>query len=99
LWTILGVKIDSQRETQPESPSVIPQFVQFTRLPPGVSVRSFTSAEFTALPAARRITLALVAANKCVAHIDEYPDHGVDESVLDATIEATLAEVHARVSC
>ena len=99
LWTILGVKIYSQQETQPNSPSVTPEFAPFLHLPPGVTVRSFTQAEFTALPAARQITLALVAANKCVAHIDEYPDHGVDESILDTTIDATVAEVHARVSC
>ena len=99
LWSILGVKVHSQRETQPDSPTIIPDFAPFSRLPRGVTVRSFTPAEFTALPAAREITLALVAANKCVAHIDEYPDHGVDEGVLDATIDATVAEVHSRVSC
>jgi hypothetical protein len=99
LWAILGVTVDSRRETQPDSPSVTPDFTPFSRLPPGVTVRSFTSAEFDALRATRQITLALIAANKCVAHIDEYPDHGVDEGVLDATIDATLGEIHARVSC
>jgi hypothetical protein len=99
LWAILGVKIDSRRETRPDSPSVTPDFTPFSRLPSGVTVRSFTSAEFDALLASRKITLALIAANKCVAHIDEYPNHGVDEDILDATIDATLEEIHARVSC
>ncbi|WP_131989887.1 hypothetical protein [Chthoniobacter flavus] len=92
------MSIDSRSETQPHSPTVTPAFVPFRRLPSGVTVRSFSAAEFGALPSAQQITLALVAANKCVAHIDEYPDHGVDARVLDAAIDTTLAEIHARIS-
>lgn len=98
LWAILGVTIDSRRETAPDSPTVVPDFNSFPRLPVGVSVRTFTKAEFMTLPCARQIIFALVAANKCVAHIDEYPDHGVNDAILDATIDATVSEIHGRIS-
>ncbi len=64
----------------------------------GVTVRSFSKAEFYELPGNEEITLVLVAANKCVAHLDEYPDHGVTEEILDCVIERTITEIDARVS-
>ena len=105
LWSLLGVIIDSTREVAPHAPNVMPQFTPFERqgrhpatLPAGVSVRPFSKAEFDALPTAQDILLVLVAANKCVAHLDEYPDHGVSEGILDRVIDTTIAEINARVS-
>jgi hypothetical protein len=104
LWSLLGVKIDSRDETAPASPKVAPSFVPFdqqgkAKLPPGVTISPFTSESFDNLGTQREdIVLVLVAANKCVAHIDEYPDHGVTEDILDRVIDTTLAEIDARIS-
>ncbi len=98
LWEILGVKIDSRSETEPHSPITGPDFVPFSKLPVGVNVRSFTADDFGRLPCGQEVILVLVAANKCVAHIDEYPDHGVDEKTLDTVIDATISEIRNRVS-
>ena len=43
------------------------------------------------------IILVLVAANKCVAHLDAYPNHGVTAEILDRVIDVTLSEIDARV--
>lgn len=105
LWSLLGVVIDSTHEAAPHAPRVRPQFKSFetqgrhpATLPTGVVVRSFSKADFDALSCPDDIVLVLVAANKCVAHLDEYPDHGVTEEILDRVIDVTIAETDARVS-
>jgi hypothetical protein len=105
LWSLMGVIIDSTQETMTHAPTVTPKFEPFekqgrrpTKLPAGVTIRSFSKAEFDALPCAQDIILVLVAANKCVAHLDEYPDHGVSEDILDRVVDTTTAEINARVS-
>jgi hypothetical protein len=105
LWSLMGVVTDSTKETRPHAPTVSPKFEPFEKqgrwpatLPIGVTVRAFSKAEFDALPCALDIILVLVAANKCVAHLDEYPDHGVSEAILDRVIDTTIAEINARVS-
>jgi len=97
-WSLLGVVIDSRAETSPGMPAVRSEFRQFGALPAGVAVRSFSKTDFDTLPTAHDITLVLVAANKCVAHLDEYPDHGVTEDVLDRVIDTTIEEIKGRVS-
>lgn len=105
LWSLMGVVTDSTRETMPHAPTIAPKFEPFekqsrrpAKLPAGVTIRSFSKAEFDALPCAQDIILVLVAANKCVAHLDEYPDHGVSEGILDRVIDTTITEINARVS-
>ena len=98
LWSLLGVVVYSQNEESPATPMVLPTFRPFPKLPPGISVRSFSSHEFDALSCSGDVMLVLVAANKCVAHIDEYPDHGVSETILDRVIHVTFAEIAARIS-
>ena len=83
LWSLLGVVIDSKREVTPAAPTSAPRFASFQNLPASVVVSGFSKPEFDALPTAQDIILVLVAANKCVAHLDEYPDHGVSAEVLD----------------
>jgi hypothetical protein len=104
LWSLLGVIIYSTYEIAPHAPTVKPCFKPFesqgkhpVKLPLGVTVRSLSEAEFIGLPAASEIILVLVAANKCVAHLDEYPDHGVTEDILGRVIDTTLMEIEARV--
>lgn len=98
LWTLLGVRVDSTGERAPSQPTVPPHFIAFPDLPPGVTVTSVTSlADFNFLPSPQEIILVLVVANKCVAHLDAYPDHGVTADILDRVIDVTLAEVDARV--
>jgi hypothetical protein len=105
LWSLLGVIIDSTREVAPHAPKVTPCFKTFenqgrhpVKLPLGVTVRSISEAEFGRLRVRDDIVLVLVAANKCVAHLDAYPDHGVTEDVLDRVIDTTISEIDARVS-
>jgi len=105
LWSLLGVIIYSTDEIAPNAPTVKPCFKPFenqgkhpAKLPSGVTVRSLSEAEFTHLPSPSEIILVLVAANKCVAHLDEYPDHSVTEDILDRVIDTTLTEISARVS-
>ena len=98
LWSLLGVRVDSTQETVPSQPTVVPRFIAFPNLPPGVTVASITSlADFESLPSVQEIILVLVAANKCVAHLDAYPDHGVTADILDRVIDVTLREIDARV--
>jgi hypothetical protein len=97
LWSLLGVVIDSRRGSEPHAPTVTPEFKPFPKLPAGITVRTFSSPEFQALPCTTDITKVLVAANKCVAHIDQYPDHGVSEEMLDRVIDVTISEIQARV--
>jgi len=105
LWSLMGVVMDSTQETMPHAPSAKPGFKAFERqgrrpakLPAGVTVHPFSEQQFYGLPCAKDVILVLVAANKCVAHLDEYPDHGVTEGVLDRVIDTTIAEVNSRVS-
>jgi hypothetical protein len=100
----MGVVFHSTQEQTPYAPKVKPVFKRFekqgrwpAKLPAGIKVCSFTEAEFRALPW-EDIRLVLVAANKCVAHLDEDPDHGVTEDILDRVIDITLREIKARVS-
>jgi hypothetical protein len=104
LWSLMGVVVKSEQESAPHMPTVRPNFREFEkqgrppgRLPVGVTVRSFSESEFDALPSSEDVVMVLVAANKCVAHLDENPDHGVSERVLDCVIETTISEVCARV--
>ena len=96
LWSLLGVVIEARREHMPHAPTVEPQFKSFEgTLPAGVAVRRFSKKDFKALgPSAQDIKLVLVAANKCVAHLDDRPDHGVTEDILDRVIDITLAEIN-----
>jgi len=98
LWSLLGVRVDSTQERLPSQPTVVPRFTAFPDLPSGVTVTSLTSlADFHSLQCAPEIILVLVAANKCVAHLDAYPDHGVTADILDRVIDVTLREIDARV--
>ena len=54
-------------------------------------------ADFASLPTSQDIILVLVVANKYVAHLDEYPDHGVTKGILDRVIDITLAQTDALV--
>jgi hypothetical protein len=105
LWSLLGVVINSTQELTPHKPAVPPQFKPFekqgrhpAKLPMGVTVIPFSRKEFDVVPCAQDIVLVLVAANKCVAHLDEYPNHGVSEDILDRVIDTTIAELNRRVS-
>jgi hypothetical protein len=105
LWNLMGVVTYSVHERTPRAPTVLPEFVPFEKqgrypatLPAGVTIGRFSKAEFDALSCARDIILVLVAANKCVAHLDEYPDHAVSEGALDRVIDVTIAEINSRVS-
>ena len=98
LWSLLGVRLHSTHEKVPSEPTVVPHFIVFPHLPPSVTVTSITSlAHFQSLGSAQEIILVLVAANKCVAHLDAYPDHGVTADILDRVIDVTLREIDARV--
>jgi hypothetical protein len=98
LWSLLGVRVDSTDERLPSQPSVVPHFAAFSNLPAGITVSRITSeTDFASLPSPEEIILVLVAANKCVAHLDAYPEHGVTADILDRVIDVTLAEIKARV--
>jgi hypothetical protein len=97
-WEMMGVVLDSRLEFTPRAPTVTPKFRLFTKFPSGVSMRSFSKTDFDALPCSSDIVLVLVAANKCVAHIDEYPDHGVSDEILDRVIDTTITEFDSRIS-
>lgn len=104
LWSLMGVTVKSTNEMTPSAPTVTPDFKAFesqginpVKLPAGVNVNSFSKAQFDVLQFSKEIILVLVAANKCVAHIDEDPDHGVSKEILDKVIDTTITEINSRI--
>lgn len=102
LWELIGVTISSTAEKNPGNPAVVPQFKSWAKyiqpiLPPGIEVIPFDQAQFDTLPERKEVILVLVAANKCVAHLDAYPNHGVGSAEMEAAIEATLREIPKRI--
>lgn len=100
IWEILGVRTDNKEETDPANPGNVTILFQAAKvdLPSGVTVTSIKPLEFLQLPEAGDLLLVLVAANKCVAHLDEYPNNGVSEQVLGKAINSTLKEIKKRIS-
>jgi hypothetical protein len=102
LWELIGVTVPSQPEKNPANPTVGPQFKSWARyiapsLPVGIEVLPFDKVQFDALPERKSVIMVLVAANKCVAHLDQYPNHGVGSAEMESAIEATLREVPKRI--
>jgi hypothetical protein len=102
LWELLGVTVPSLSEKNPASPTVAAEFSSWIKyikpkLPPGIEIWKFDERQFNDLPEKKEIVLVLVAANKCVAHLDAYADHGVGDAQMDSAIEATLREVGNRI--
>lgn len=97
LWELLGVTINSSDETTPEKPNIKPRFKKWLDTPIGIKINKFDETEFNKLNSRDDIILVLVAANKCVAHLDKYPDHGVTEQVLLNVIKITISEIENRV--
>jgi len=102
LWELLGVTVPSLPEKDTGSPTVSPEFKSWKKyiepkLPSGVEVLAFDQSAFDAVPEKSAVVLVLVAANKCVAHLDAYPNHGVGDAQMEAAITATLREVSKRI--
>ena len=102
LWELIGVTVPSQPEKNPANPAVGPQFRLWAKnikpiLPPGIEILPFDEAQFNALPEKKSVILVLVAANKCVAHLDQYPNHGVGDAEMESAIDATLREIPKRI--
>jgi len=102
LWELIGVTVPSGREKNTGSPSVAPEFKSWKKwiqpiLPAGIEVLPFDQAQWDQLAEKKEIVMVLVAANKCVAHLDAYPDHGVGPAQLDPVIELTLREIEKRI--
>jgi len=98
LWELMGVVLNRRKEVLPAAPKVRPVFTPFQKLPTGITVRPFSQTQFDALACSRGIVLVLVAANNCVAHIDEYPEHGVTQPIPECVIDTTIREIAQRVS-
>jgi hypothetical protein len=102
LWELIGVTVPSRKEQNTGNPAVAPEFDSWRKtiapiLPAGIEVLPFDRAQFDALPEKQEIILVLVAANKCVAHLDAYPDHGVGEPQILPVIDVTLREIQRRI--
>jgi hypothetical protein len=97
LWAILGVAVDSKNKPNPSSLSLgpctfpLPSNVQVARLDAKVRDNLDNCA------IGREIVKVLVAANKCVAHLDKDADHEVDKDILDRVIDHTVGEIKARI--
>jgi len=104
LWELMGVIVDSRKETAPHAPSVR---LKAEKNPPpkqvgNLTITQFTETDLDQLQQSRGqlyddLRRVLVAGNKCVAHMDEFPDHGVEHSVLERATKFTLSEVPRRV--
>jgi len=98
LREFLGVTVPSQNEKNTGSPAVGPEFKSWKKylqriLSLGIEIVPFDEAQFAALREKREIVLVLVAANKCVAHLDAYPNHGVGAAEIEAVIDVTFREI------
>jgi hypothetical protein len=99
LWHLMGVASASRDEKAPHAPLVPLDATDYptSKSIGGVAVPQFTLSEVKALPLHDDLRLVLIAGNKCVAHLDEYPDHGVDHDVLTRVIGLTIGELKKRV--
>jgi hypothetical protein len=102
LWELIGVTVPSLPEKNPSNPSVRPEFKKWVKyiqpiLPPKIDIQRFDEPQFNALPEKNAVIMVFVAANKCIAHLDQYPNHGVGASEMELAIQATLREVRNRI--
>lgn len=102
LWELIGVTVPSRKEVNPANPAVEVKFDFWKErirpiLPDGIVITPFNGAEFDALPEKTALILVLVAANKCVAHLDRFPDHGVGDAELEPVVGVTLREIAKRI--
>jgi hypothetical protein len=114
LWALLGVIFSSVGEKSTAAPNdhakpkPYEQQLGNPALPQGITIRSFTLAEFEALTwegkqlwdgseVWEHVRTVLTAANRCVAHLDDDPDHGVTEKVLEFVVRVTQEQLKARL--
>jgi hypothetical protein len=102
LWEMIGVVVPSHKEQNTAIPTVKATFHSWKntvhpKLPGDIVITPFDEAQFDTLPEKPAIILVLVAANKCVAHLDCFPDHGVGDKEMEQVVGVTLREIDARV--
>lgn len=105
LCGLLGFEIDSRRITDmgnPAEPAV--KFARFAKIrsniDSSVTITPIASeTELHQIPEWKEIIISLNAANKCVAHFDEYSDleHRATPAIVEAAARAVLRELKTRV--
>ena len=99
LWQLMGVVANSKAEQDLQAPLVPLEAKKgpSSRSIGGMVIDQFTVAEVEALLLYDDLRLVLVAANKCVAHLDDHADHGVDHEILKRVVNLTIGEVKKRI--
>ncbi len=102
---LLGFEIDSRKVTDMANPNQ--PTINFRRFPKivsnlerGILITSIQSEEdLHQIPEWKEMIIALNAANKCVAHFDEYSDleHKATPEIVETAAKAILRELSTRV--
>lgn len=99
LWALLGIMLNSRDEVTPATPTAdCKTNPSNPERPVEIVVDRISKADFDATyPRTSPRYVCLVAANKCVAHLDEHPNHGATASLLVDAISVTLPELEKRI--
>jgi hypothetical protein len=103
LFALLGITTTSFDETDLKNPTKTKiSFSKFQEIRDSISplvvIKPFSSeADLNALHEKSQIIKVLVTANMCVAHFEEYLEHGVNESELEMVAKRLLHEISHRV--
>ncbi|MDX2109081.1 MAG: hypothetical protein SFY80_02455 [Verrucomicrobiota bacterium] len=98
LWELLGVTMYSKNQEAQVALMNPPRFGAAISFLEDFSIQPVTELEFSKFPDKEEVKKVMIAGNKCVAHIDEYPDHDVTEDILDQVIKRTLEQIEIRIT-